>query len=90
MLQVSQTLYNKDSYCIALWLYEYYIQNMQSLANMLIDNYSYLRSLLYIVNVSICFYSAMVQNSILHTEALPHIIFTVSCCILFCLVNAIL
>ena len=25
---------------IAIWLYEYYIENMQDLADMLIDNYS--------------------------------------------------
>ena len=60
---------------------------MQNLANMSIDNYSYLRLLFYNKNVRMCFYFAMAQNnSILYDKALPHIIYTISCCILFCLV----
>ena len=58
---------------------------MQNLAAMFTDNCSYLRLLFYIKNVNFCFHSAMVQNSILHNKALPHIIYKISCCILFCL-----
>ena len=56
---------------------------MQNLADMLIESYSYLRFLLYIKNVKICFYSAMVQKSIIYNKALPHIIYTISCFTLF-------
>ena len=56
---------------------------MQNVAIMLIDNYSYLRLLFYIRNVNICFYSVVVNYTI---KALPHIIYTISFCVLFCLV----
>ena len=48
-------------------LYEYrntYINNMQNLADMLIDSYSCFRLLFHINNVSIHIYVAMVQNSV--------------------------
>ena len=54
---------------------------MQNLANMVRDNYSYVRLLLY--NVYICFYSDVVQNSILYNEAYSilytpcHVVFSI-------------
>ena len=59
---------------------------MQNLANMILDNYSYLRLFVYIKHVNMCVCTAMVHNSILYNKAIPHIVYTISCCVLFCLI----